>query len=92
MLGENASNQTIPLILCSEEDVKGNHGATIGRLDENLLFYLESRGLSEAQVTEMIAAARLNAACDALQDERAASQVMRYAKIGDQDEEGCGDA
>lgn len=81
MLGEAASNQTIPLILCSEEDVKGNHGATIGRLDEGLLFYLTSRGLSEEQVCEMIASARLNAACEALGDPRAACQVMAYANI-----------
>ena len=43
-------NQTIPLILCEEEDVEGNHGATIGKLDEELLFYLESRGIPEAEV------------------------------------------
>ena len=47
-------NQTIPLILCEEEDVEGNHGATIGKLDEELLFYLESRGMSEEAVYEMV--------------------------------------
>ena len=31
ILGENAINQTVPLILCAEEDVEGNHGASIGR-------------------------------------------------------------
>lgn len=34
LLGDGVVNQTIPLILCGEEDVEGNHGATIGRLDE----------------------------------------------------------
>ncbi len=92
MLGEAASNQTIPLILCSEEDVKGNHGATIGRLDENLLFYLSSRGLSEEQVCQMIASARLNAACEALGDPQAACQVMRFAQIDSPCEEGKEDA
>ena len=45
-MGEDAVNQTIPLILCGEEDVQGSHGATIGRLDDELLFYLCSRGMS----------------------------------------------
>ena len=47
LLGDGVVNQTIPLILCGEEDVEGNHGATIGRLDEKMLFYLASRGIPE---------------------------------------------
>ena len=39
MLGDGVVNQTIPLILCGEEDVEGNHGATIGRLDEKMSGY-----------------------------------------------------
>lgn len=45
-MGDNVVNQTIPLILCAEEDVEGNHGASIGQLDEEMLFYLSSRGMS----------------------------------------------
>ena len=42
LLDDDVVNQTIPLILCAEEDVEGNHGATIGKLDEDLVFYLEA--------------------------------------------------
>mgnify|MGYP002544784595 CR=1 FL=1 len=45
MLGENVINKTVPLILCAEENVVGNHGATIGELDDETLFYFESRGI-----------------------------------------------
>ena len=38
MLGEDVENKTVPVILCSEENVVGNHGATIGELDEDTLF------------------------------------------------------
>ena len=41
LLSNDVVNQTIPLILCAEEDVEGNHGATIGKLDDELLFYLD---------------------------------------------------
>ncbi|MCR5624888.1 MAG: SufD family Fe-S cluster assembly protein, partial [Lachnospiraceae bacterium] len=37
MLDPGVINKTIPLILCTEEDVFGSHGATIGRLDEELM-------------------------------------------------------
>ena len=45
MLGEDVVNKTVPLILCAEENVVGNHGATIGELDDETLFYFESRGI-----------------------------------------------
>ena len=32
LLDDGVQNQTIPLILCAEEDVEGNHGASIGSL------------------------------------------------------------
>ena len=38
MLGDDVVNKTVPLILCSEENVEGSHGATIGELDDDILF------------------------------------------------------
>ena len=51
-------NQSVPVILCSEEDVVGNHGASIGRPDEGLLFYMETRGIDEETACEMLAQAK----------------------------------
>lgn len=70
LLDEAVVNQTIPLILCEEEDVEGNHGATIGKLDEKLLFYLESRGIPTAAVYEMMARARIEALSSRIPDEK----------------------
>lgn len=61
LMDETVSNRSIPIILCAEEDVVGNHGATIGRLDEELLFYMESRGMRRDEIYEMMAKARLDA-------------------------------
>ena len=47
-------NKTIPVILCAEEDVEGSHGATIGRLDEDLIFYMQTRGFEEEEVYRLI--------------------------------------
>ena len=63
LLGDQQINQTIPLILCQEEDVEGNHGASIGRLDPQVLFYLASRGISRAAAEAMIARSKLDAVC-----------------------------
>ena len=61
LMDETVRNKSIPVILCAEEDVVGNHGATIGRLDEDLLFYMESRGMKQDEIYEMMAKARLDA-------------------------------
>lgn len=78
LLGEDVVNQTIPLILCAEEDVQGSHGATIGRLDDELLFYLSSRGLSAEQAGEMIVRARMDALCRKIGDQEEESLAQEY--------------
>ncbi|MCD7832433.1 MAG: SufD family Fe-S cluster assembly protein [Lachnospiraceae bacterium] len=78
LFSEGVVNRTIPLILCEEEDVEGNHGATIGRLDEALLFYLASRGIEEQEIYEMMARARIDAICSEIRDEKTRELVQGY--------------
>ena len=80
LLGDNMVNQTIPLILCKEEDVEGNHGASIGRLDDKVLFYLGSRGIAEDQAQEIIAQARIDAVCDKIPVEEIQEQAREYER------------
>lgn len=54
LLGRHVRSRTAPLILCAEEDVDGRHAATAGRIDENRMFYLMSRGLSKEQVKKLL--------------------------------------
>ena len=61
LVDDTVRNQSVPVILCSEEDVEGNHGATIGRLDESLVFYLASRGMSPEEIDRMMAQAKMDA-------------------------------
>ena len=75
LMDDDVINQTIPVILCDEEDVEGNHGATIGRIDESLLFYLESRGMSQAEVYEMMAGARIDSVIHKIPDAETRDRV-----------------
>jgi Fe-S cluster assembly protein SufD len=47
LLSEDAEVDTKPQLEIFADDVKCSHGATIGQLDENQVFYLRARGLSE---------------------------------------------
>ena len=78
LLDDDVVNQTIPLILCAEEDVEGNHGATIGKLDEDLVFYLESRGMALAEIYKMMAKARIDAVLRFVPDEKTKADVAAY--------------
>lgn len=48
-ISNKANMQTKPQLEIYADDVKCNHGATVGQLDENALFYLRSRGISEQE-------------------------------------------
>ncbi|CAN5322219.1 Fe-S cluster assembly protein SufD [soil metagenome] len=49
LLSPDARVDTKPQLEIFADDVKCTHGATIGRLDENALFYFRSRGIAEAR-------------------------------------------
>lgn len=59
LLGENVVNKTIPLILCAEEDVQGDHGASIGELDEETLFFFASRGIDPLTAENLLTREKL---------------------------------
>lgn len=69
LLGNEIENKTVPLILCAEEDVVGNHGATIGELDDEVLFYLGARGIGRRQAEDMMTRAKIERVCNQIDDE-----------------------
>ena len=76
MLGENAVNKTVPLILCAEENVVGNHGATIGEMDAETLFYFESRGISRAEAESILARAAVERLARTVGDAAVEERIM----------------
>jgi len=53
ILGDDVVNKTMPAILCDEDDVAGNHGATIGSVSPEQLDYLAARGLSHQAAEQL---------------------------------------
>lgn len=67
LLSKNAEIDTKPELEIYNDDVKCAHGVTVGQLDENQLFYLKSRGLSEEEARQLLTfafAAEILAAMD----------------------------
>lgn len=56
MLSETARADSIPGLEILADDVKCSHGATAGRVDDEMIFYAQSRGLTRREATRMIVA------------------------------------
>ena len=69
LLGEDIVNKTIPLILGEEEDVDGRHAATIGSLSEDMLFYMQTRGIDKRKAEELMVRASLQHICNLVPSE-----------------------
>lgn len=56
LLSDSAEIDTKPELEIYADDVKCSHGATIGRLDDEALYYLQSRGISTANARKLLIA------------------------------------
>lgn len=79
LANKGVDNKTVPMILCDEDDVAGNHGATIGHVRPEQLFYMGCRGLSEKQAEELFISAKLEDAAITAPDEQMRGNVVRLA-------------
>jgi len=54
LLSDDAQIDTKPQLEIYADDVKCTHGATIGQIEENALFYLRSRGIDEVSARQLL--------------------------------------
>jgi len=57
LLSPNAEIDTQPVLVIHADEVQAAHGATVGQLDANALFYLRARGVPQAEARQMLTAA-----------------------------------
>lgn len=54
LLDEGASSNPIPSLVIENNDVRATHGASVGQIDEDKMFYLTSRGISREDAERLI--------------------------------------
>jgi len=64
VLSKNASMNSKPQLEIFADDVKCSHGATIGQLNEDALYYMRSRGLSKSEAVSVLKQAFLTEITD----------------------------
>ncbi|EKK3984785.1 Fe-S cluster assembly protein SufD [Cronobacter sakazakii] len=80
LLGRLAEVDTKPQLEIYADDVKCSHGATVGRIDDEQMFYLRSRGINEQAAQQMIIYAFAAELTESIHDEALKQQVL--ARIG----------
>ena len=66
VLSENARADSLPNLEIEADDVRCSHGATVGQLDEESLFYLMSRGMSRKTAERLVVIGFLGEVLDRL--------------------------
>lgn len=54
LFSEHAKSDSFPALMCSEDDVIGEHAASVGQVDTDALFYIMSRGYSEQEAKRLM--------------------------------------
>ncbi|HNX16141.1 MAG TPA: SufD family Fe-S cluster assembly protein [Bacilli bacterium] len=65
-----------PILKIDEKDIEAGHGAVVGRIPEDHLFYLTSRGLDESQAKRLITFGYLKPIVRGFQDESIRDEIL----------------
>ena len=80
VLSDDVTNKTMPVILCDEDDVAGNHGATIGSPATDQIDYLRARGLTRDEAEALFVRAIFDDALIAAATKEAQDAVLTRAE------------
>jgi len=76
LLSKNATINTKPQLEIFADDVKCAHGATVGQLSEDALFYCQSRGLSKTAARLLLITAFTKTTIDYIQDKNLRESIL----------------
>lgn len=75
LLSDTVKNVAVPVLLCTEDDVEGLHAASAGKIDENILFYIMSRGFDMSSAKKLILESQYAEIIDLIDDEKTKEEI-----------------
>ena len=76
LLSDKAKSIALPMLLCTEEEVEGNHSTASGKVDEKQLFYIMTRGISYKEAVKLIVKSKFNKIIEKISDEDLKSEIL----------------
>ncbi|WP_297965443.1 SufD family Fe-S cluster assembly protein [uncultured Anaerovibrio sp.] len=80
VLSSGVRNRSVPIMLSGEDDVVGNHAVSSGKINEDKLHYLMSRGLSPAEARKLVLEAAFNPVLELIDNEQLREEIDNYIK------------
>lgn len=77
LLSDTAKSIALPMLLCSEEEVEGNHSSSAGKIGEKELFYIMSRGFELKEAMKLMVRARFNQILEKIEDEELREEILQ---------------
>ena len=77
MLSKTAKSLSTPILLCGEEDVDGKHSSSLGKIDEDELFYMMTRGISKQDAIKLLIKAKLSKLLNNIFDDKLKEQIQK---------------
>lgn len=76
LLSDTARSIALPMLLCKEEDVEGNHSTAAGKIDEKTLFYLMSHGFNRNEAMKLVVKAKFNKILEKIQNQELREEIL----------------
>lgn len=76
LLSDKAKSLALPMLLCTEDDVEGNHSTASGKVDNKDLFYIMSRGISYKDAIKLLVKAKFNQIIQTIKDEQLKQEIL----------------
>ena len=75
-IGKTKKVSVVPNLYIDENDVEAGHGCTVGDIDENVMYYLNSRGLNQSKAKALIIHSFLMTICENILDEEIKNRIL----------------
>ncbi len=76
LMSKEAKSYSVPTLFCKEDDVIGEHAASAGKLNDDKLFYLMSRGIDEVEAKRLVAISNFKPIIEKLKDQELKEKVL----------------
>lgn len=76
LLSDKAKAIALPMLLCAEEDVEGNHSTASGKVDSKVLFYIMSRGLNYKEAVKLIVKSRFIKIIEQISEQNLKNEII----------------
>ena len=77
LLSDKAKSIALPMLLCSEEEVEGNHSSSAGKIGEKELFYIMSRGFELKEAMKLMVRTKFNKILETVKNDELKEQILK---------------